>query len=273
MSHLLQVEGLVKEYRVPAGVLGTRRSRVVDGVDLHVDRGETLGLVGESGSGKTTLARCVLGMTRPTAGRITFDGVDVSTLSRRDRREFRRRVQPVFQDPFASLDPRWVVGRSIAEALVAFGIGTAADRAARVEHLLDRVGLPAGFAQRLPSQLSGGQRQRVGIAAALASGPDLIVADEPVSALDVSVQAQVLNLFAELQRELGVAVLFVSHDMGVVEHVSHRVTVMRRGVAVETAPVDRLFAAPSHEYTRALIAAVPRPPTRPVPTTATIPAS
>ncbi len=263
MSHLLEVEGLVKEFRVPSGVLGTRRTRAVDGVDLHVDRGETLGLVGESGSGKTTVARCVLGMTRPTSGSVVFDGQDVAALSRRQRRDFRRRVQPVFQDPFASLDPRWVVGRSIAEALVAFGTGTAADRRARVEDLLDRVGLPAAYADRYPAQLSGGQRQRVGIAAALASGPDLVVADEPVSALDVSVQAQVLNLFVQLQRDLGVAVLFVSHDMGVVEHLSHRVTVMRRGVAVETAPVDRLFAAPEHEYTRALVAAVPRTPTHP----------
>ncbi|GAA2007442.1 ABC transporter ATP-binding protein [Nakamurella flavida] len=259
MSPLLQVTGLVKEYRAPHGLFGSRPVRVVDDVDLTVDRGETLGLVGESGSGKTTVARCVLGMTAPTAGSITFDGTDVLSLGRRARAEFRRRVQPVFQDPYASLDPRWTIGRSIAESLVAHRIGTPADRERRVRELLGQVGLPASSADRRPSQLSGGQRQRVGIAAALASGPDLIVADEPVSALDVSVQAQVLNLFAQLQRDLGVAILFVSHDMGVVEHISDRVTVLFHGTVVETAPAAQLFADPQHEYTRALLAAVPVP--------------
>ena len=259
MTPLLQVAGLVKDYRAPRGLFGSRPVRVVDHVDLTVDRGETLGLVGESGSGKTTVARCILGMTEPTAGIIRFDGTDVLTLGRGARREFRRRVQPVFQDPYASLDPRWTIGRSIAESLVAYRIGTPADREKRVRELLGQVGLPASSADRRPSQLSGGQRQRVGIAAALASGPDLIVADEPVSALDVSVQAQVLNLFAQLQRDLGVAILFVSHDMGVVEHISDRVTVLFHGAVVETAPAVQLFADPQHDYTRALLAAVPVP--------------
>ena len=260
MSALLAVEGLVKEFRVPAGLFGSRATRAVDDVTLGVERATTLGLVGESGSGKTTLARCVLGLTRPTSGTVTFDGEDVSTLTRARRGEFRRRVQPVFQDPFASLDPRWSVGRSVAEALVAHRVGTARDRERRVADLLEQVGLPAASAHRMPATMSGGQRQRVGIAAALAAGPDLIVADEPVSALDVSVQAQVLNLFARLQRELGVAVLFVSHDMAVVEHVSHRVAVMRHGRLLETGTAADLFSDPRHPYTRELLAAVPTAP-------------
>lgn len=262
MSALLAVDGLVKEFRVPAGIFGSRATRAVDDVTLSIDRATTLGLVGESGSGKTTLSRCVLGLTRPTSGTVTFDGADVATLTRSERRDFRRRVQPVFQDPFASLDPRWSVGRSVAEALVAHRTGTARDRERRVGELLEQVGLPAASAQRMPAAMSGGQRQRVGIAAALAAGPDLIVADEPVSALDVSVQAQVLNLFARLQRDLGVAVLFVSHDLAVVEHISHRVAVMRHGRLLETATAAELFSDPSHPYTRELIAAVPTTPVR-----------
>ena len=199
VSPLLEVDGLVKDFSVPSGMFGRRTVSAVADVSLTVDPGEVLGLVGESGSGKTTLARCILGLAPPTSGSIRFDGVDVTTLRKAEQREFRRRVQPVFQDPFASLDPRWTVGRSVRESLDSYGIGTPADRDQRVLSLLDRVGLGAAYADRVPRQLSGGQRQRVGIAAALASEPDLIVADEPVSALDVSVQAQVLNLFADLQ--------------------------------------------------------------------------
>lgn len=259
MSALLQVEGLVKTFPVQAGLFGRRAVSAVADVSLELDSGEVLGLVGESGSGKTTLARCVLGLTPIDAGRIVFDGVDVASLGRRDRTEFRRRVQPVFQDPFASLDPRWTVGRSVREALDAYRIGTPADRDRRVAELLDRVGLRPEVADRHPRQLSGGQRQRVGIAAALASGPDLIVADEPVSALDVSVQAQVLNLFADLQADLGVAVLFVAHDLAVVEHLSQRVAVMYLGRIVEVGEASTLFREPRHPYTRALMDAIPHP--------------
>lgn len=263
MSPLLEVDGLVKTFSVPSGLFGRRGVSAVAGVSLEVGRGEVLGLVGESGSGKTTLARCVLGLTPIDAGSIRFDGVDVTTLRRDQRAEFRRRVQPVFQDPFASLDPRWTVGRSIREALDANRVGTGFDRDHRVAELLDRVGLRAEYAQRYPRQLSGGQRQRVGIAAALASGPDLIVADEPVSALDVSVQAQVLNLFADLQADLGVAVLFVAHDLAVVEHISQRVAVMYLGRIVEVGDAGTLFRQPRHPYARALVDAIPQPdPTR-----------
>ncbi len=259
MSPLLQVDGLVKTFSVPAGLFRRRAVSAVAGVSLDVRAGEVLGLVGESGSGKTTLGRCVLGMTPVDAGSITFDGDDVTTLTGRRRAEFRRRVQPVFQDPYASLDPRWTVGRSVREALDAHRTGTPADRDRRVLDLLDRVGLNASSVGRLPRQLSGGQRQRVGVAAALASGPDLIVADEPVSALDVSVQAQVLNLFADLQRDLGVAVLFIAHDLAVVEHLSQRVAVMYLGRLAEIGTTREIFRDPRHPYTRALIQAIPHP--------------
>jgi oligopeptide/dipeptide ABC transporter ATP-binding protein len=262
MTSLLEIDGLVKTFSVPSGMFGRRSVSAVASVTLDVAAGEVLGLVGESGSGKTTLARCVLGLTPLTAGTIRFDGADVSSLRGAERAEFRRRVQPVFQDPFASLDPRWSVGRSIREALDSYRIGTAADRDARVLSLLDRVGLGGAFAARLPRQLSGGQRQRVGIAAALASGPDLIVADEPVSALDVSVQAQILNLVADLQRDLGVAVLFVAHDLAVVEHISQRVAVMYLGQIAEIGTVGEIFGSPTHPYTRALIEAIPHPDPR-----------
>lgn len=263
MTPLLQADGVAKTFPVAAGLFGHRAVSAVAGVSLTVDRGEVLGVVGESGSGKTTLARCLLGQTPVDAGTVLFDGVDVSTLWGAARADFRRRVQPVFQDPNASLDPRWTVGRSVRESLDAFGIGTPADRDRRVLDLLERVGLGAGYADRQPRSLSGGQRQRVGIAAALASGPDLIVADEPVSALDVSVQAQVLNLFADLRRDLGVAVLFVAHDLAVVRHLSQRVAVMYLGKVVEVGTTDRIFDDPAHPYTRALMAAIPVPdPTR-----------
>lgn len=262
MTALLEVQGLVKTY--PAGGPPWRRRRVhaVNGVDLRVEAGATLGVVGESGSGKSTLGRCILGLTRPDRGQIVFDGQDVSALSSRARAAFRRRVQPVFQDPFGSLDPRWPVGRSVRESLDAFAVGTTRDRDERVRDLFDRVGLNPAMATRLPQHLSGGQRQRVGIAAALASEPDLIVADEPVSALDVSVQAQVLNLFMDLQRDLGVATVFVAHDLGVVEHVSDVVAVMYLGRVVETGPADRVLSDPYHPYTRALVAAIQQPDPR-----------
>ncbi len=257
---LLEVRGLVKRFHVGAGFLGSGAIvHAVEGVDLTVERSEVLALVGESGSGKSTLGRCILRLTAPTAGTISFDGRDVTTIAGRELAAFRARVQPVFQDPFSSLDPRWTVGKSIREALDAFGIGSREERNARVIELLEEVGLSAGFAARRPHELSGGQRQRVGLAAALAPEPDLLIADEPVSALDVSVQAQVLNLISDLQRELGLAILFVAHDLGVVEHISHRVAVMYLGRIVETGPTAAVFARPRHPYTRALLDAIPYP--------------
>ncbi len=257
---LLEVRGLVKHFPAGHGLLGGRAVvHAVDGVDLDVRPGEVLAVVGESGSGKSTLARCVLRLIAPTAGSIVFGGEDVTGVTGPRLARFRQRVQPVFQDPFSSLDPRWRVGRSVREALDAFGIGSRDERDARVRDLLDRVGLNPSLADRHPHELSGGQRQRVGIAAALAPKPDLIVADEPVSALDVSVQAQVLNLLAELQRDLGLAIVFVAHDLAVVEHVSHRVAVMYLGKVVELGTTEQVFRAPQHPYTKALLEAIPYP--------------
>ena len=259
MTDLLVVEGLSKTYPAGGPFWRRRRASALDDVSIRVARGCTLGLVGESGSGKSTLGRCILGLTRPDTGSIRFDGGEVQGLKGRALADFRRRVQPVFQDPFGSLDPRWPVGRSVREALDCFRIGTSADRARRVDDLFARVGLDPAYAGRLPAHLSGGQRQRVAIAAALASAPELIVADEPVSALDMSVQAQILNLFMDLQRDLGVASIFITHDLGVVEHVSHDIAVLYRGRLVETGASETVLAHPQHDYTRALLAAVPRP--------------
>ena len=255
MADLLRVENLCKTY--PGGGALRRRMPVLSKVSLQIGRGQTLGLVGESGSGKSTLGRCILGLTRPDSGQVIFDGAEVQGLTGAALQAFRRRVQPVFQDPFGSLDPRWPVGRSVREALDCFQIGTQANRARRVLDLFDRVGLDPAFASRLPAHLSGGQRQRVAIAAALASAPDLIIADEPVSALDMSVQAQILNLFQDLQDDLGVAALFISHDLAVVDHVSDRVAVMYQGQIVETGLTDQILNHPAHPYTVRLIAAIP----------------
>ena len=257
---LLEVHGLAKHFPAERGLLGRHAVvHAVDGVDLDVWPGEVLAVVGESGSGKSTLARCVLRLIAPTTGSIVFDGEDVTRIRGARLALFRQRVQPVFQDPFSSLDPRWRVGRSVREALDAFGIGSREEREARVHDLLDRIGLSPAHADRRPHELSGGQRQRVGIAAALAPAPDLIVADEPVSALDVSVQAQVLNLLAELQRDLGLAILFVAHDLAVVEHISHRVAVMYLGKIVEVGSTEQVFGDPQHPYTKALLDAIPYP--------------
>lgn len=265
---LLEVDGVVKRFPVRRGLFGAGAwVHAVEGVDLTVGHGEVVSLVGESGSGKSTLGRCVTGMSAPTSGRIRFDGEDITgadaaggrRAARAARQSFRRRVQPVFQDPRGSLDPRWSVERTIREPLNAYRVGTPAERTARVAELMALVGLGRHLAERRPRELSGGQQQRVAIAAALALGPDLIVADEPVSALDVSVQAQILNLLAELRSELGVALLFIAHDLSVVEHISDRVAVMYLGRIVETGTVAEIFGRPRHPYTQALIDSIPRP--------------
>jgi oligopeptide/dipeptide ABC transporter ATP-binding protein len=257
---LLEVRGLVKRFAVERGFMAAHGEvHAVEGVDLEVRVGEVLAVVGESGSGKSTLARCILRLIDPTAGSVCFDGIDVTGLHGRELSSFRQRVQPVFQDPYSSLDPRWSVGRSVREALDAYDIGTSVERSARVADLLERVGLSPELAGRRPHELSGGQRQRIGIAAALAPEPQLIVADEPVSALDVSVQAQVLNLLALLQHELDLAILFVAHDLAVVQHIAHRVAVMYLGRIVETGSTQDVFGDPRHPYTQALLEAIPHP--------------
>ncbi|MFD0567277.1 ABC transporter ATP-binding protein [Kitasatospora saccharophila] len=247
---LLVVRGLAKGY-------GPRRRRTVAlaDVDLELHPGETLGLVGESGSGKSTLARALVGGHAPDAGSVSFAGRPL------DGRRARREVQMVFQDPYASLNPRLTVGRIIAEPLIAHRIGDRAQRQARVAELLEQVGLEASAAARSPREFSGGQRQRIGIARALAPEPSVLVCDEPVSALDVSIQAQVIDLLARLQRELGLAVLFIAHDLAVVRQVSHRIAVLHRGRIVESGPADRVITAPEHPYTAELLAAVPSLPT------------
>jgi peptide/nickel transport system ATP-binding protein len=250
---LVAAEGLVKRYRAPDG---TAYDAVRD-VSFRLRAGETLGVVGESGSGKTTVARIVLGLTEPDAGSVRFDGVPWSGVPERARRGLRHRVQAVQQDPLGSFDPRFSVERVVGEAVALSGPRRGRERRARVAELLDQVGLPGSVLDRNPRALSGGQRQRVAIARALAPGPDLIVCDEPVSALDVSVQAQILDLLADVRRETGVALLFISHDLGVVHHVSDRVLVMKDGRVVETGGVTEVFARPAEEYTRRLLAAVP----------------
>ncbi|MET8825639.1 ABC transporter ATP-binding protein [Streptomyces sp. NPDC004610] len=252
---LLDVQGLVKRFRSADGVSYT----AVDEVSFRIAGGQTLGLVGESGSGKSTTARMVLGLTEPDAGTVRFEGQAWSGLPERERRGRRSRLQVVHQDPLGSFDPRHSVRRILAEAVARAGVARGRARAARVAELLDQVGLPAGLTERRPLELSGGQRQRVAIARALATGPRLIVCDEPVSALDVSIQAQVLDLLAELRRELGLALLFISHDLGVVHHVSDRVVVMKDGRLVESGPVGQVFASPAHPYTRELLTSLPRP--------------
>ena len=236
--------------------------RAVQDVSFSIGRGETLALVGESGCGKTTVSRCILRALPPTRGAIRFSpapgsSIDMAPLSRRALRPLRRHIQMIFQDPYASLNPRMMVGDIIAEPLLVNGV-PAAQRQARVRELLDLVGLPAAARTRFPHAFSGGQRQRIGIARALALDPSLVVADEPVSALDVSVQAQIINLLLDLQDRLGLSMLFVAHDLGVVRHVSDRVAVMYVGRIVETAPTTALYATPRHPYTEALLAAVPK---------------
>ncbi|HTO69884.1 MAG TPA: oligopeptide/dipeptide ABC transporter ATP-binding protein [Myxococcota bacterium] len=257
---LLDLRGLRKSFAVRAGGFGRPlRLVAVDGVDLDVTPGETVGLVGESGCGKSTLARLALRLIEPDEGAIQFEGRDVRALSRGELRALRRRMQIVFQDPYASLNPRMTVGETVGEGLRVHKLARGAELERRVAELLDTVGLTREQASRYPHEFSGGQRQRVGIARALALEPKLIVADEPVSSLDVSIQAQILNLLLELQQRFGLAYLFISHDLRVVRHLSRRVAVMYLGRVVERAAADALFAAPQHPYTQALLSAVPVP--------------
>jgi len=262
MSRLLEVEGLAKHYPVKKGVVLQKTVgavRAVDGVSFHLDRGETLALVGESGCGKSTTARLVLRLIEPSAGRLRFDGQDVTDVTGSAMRLLRRRMQIVFQDPYASLNPRMTVGDAIAEPMVVHGLGDAASRRAKVRELLSLVGLQPFHAERYPHEFSGGQRQRIGIARALSVEPDLVVCDEPVSALDVSIQAQVVNLMKDLQQRLGLSYLFIAHDLAVVKHMADRIAVMYLGAIMETGPKGALFATPRHPYTRALLAAIPHP--------------
>ncbi|MFK0150669.1 dipeptide ABC transporter ATP-binding protein [Streptomyces sp. NPDC090493] len=254
---LVEARNLVKEFRLPRAGDEARILRAVDDVSLTLRRGQTLALVGESGSGKSTTARLVLRLAGATSGQVLFDGTDVTTARGTAVRELRRRAQLVYQNPYASLDPRFSVGEVVTEPLRAFKVGDRAARLDRARELLDRVALPAATLERRPAELSGGQRQRVAIARALALSPDLVVCDEPVSALDVSVQAQVLDLLAELQADTGVAYLFISHDLAVIRQIAHQVAVMRGGRVVETGPPADLFSEPRHEYTRELLAAIP----------------
>ena len=260
-SPLLSVRGLVKHFPVRSGVLRrvVGHARAVDGVDFDVAPGETLGLVGESGSGKSTTARLVLRLVDPTEGSITFEGTDLATLDRRALRAVRRRLQIVFQDPYASLNPRLTVGRIVAEPLAVHERISGAERNRRVVELLDQVGLEPSALDRYPYEFSGGQRQRIAVARALALDPALVVCDEPVSSLDMSIQSQVINLLADLQQRLGLAYLFISHDLGVVRHVSDRIAVMYLGRIIEQGPADQVYGRPAHPYTAALLSAIPVP--------------
>ncbi len=265
MSALLEVEDLHKHFPVgKRGLFGRPASwlRAVDGVSFTLERGESLGLVGESGCGKSTTARTVIGLQRATSGSVRLDGAELTHMTRAELQAYRQRMQMIFQDPYASLDPRQTVGSILTEPLIIHGIGRSRERKLRALALLDAVGLNPRHVNRYPHEFSGGQRQRIGIARALALEPDLILCDEPVSALDVSIQAQIVNLLKELQERFGLAYLFIAHDLAVVRQLCHRVAVMYLGRVVETAPRDDLYRDPKHPYTRALLSAVPVPDPR-----------
>jgi len=258
---LLRVDNLVKHFPIMRGIFQKQVGavRAVDGVSFEVKRGETLGLVGESGCGKSTTGRAILQLYRPTSGSVNFDGVDLVKLKGEDLRKMRRKMQMIFQDPYASLNPRMSVGEIIREPLIVHNVATEADAEERVKQLLELVRLNPAFASRYPHEFSGGQRQRVGIARALALQPSFIVCDEPISALDVSIQAQVVNLLQELQDQFNLTYLFIAHDLSMVRHISDRVAVMYLGVVVELATRNELYNSPLHPYTQALLSAVPIP--------------
>lgn len=260
-ENLLEVRDLKVHFPIKGGVLLRARgaNRAVDGVTLHIRPGETLGLVGESGCGKSTLGKAVVRLLKPTDGQVVFDGKDVTHLSRGAMKPIRRDVQMIFQDPAESLNSRLTVGSLISEAFEIHGIGDPAWRKQRVVELLEQVGLPAAAADRFPFEFSGGQRQRIGIARAIALEPKLVICDEPVSALDVSIQSQILNLLLDLQEEMGLSYLFIAHDLAVVKHISDRIAIMYLGQLMETGGADEIYEDPKHPYTRALIAAIPEP--------------
>jgi ABC-type oligopeptide transport system ATPase subunit len=262
---LLQVTDLHKHFPIKEGLLIERKVgdvKAVDGVSFDVLPGETLSLVGESGSGKSTTGYCVLQLLKPTSGSIKFEGTELTELGREDMRRMRREMQIVFQDPYSSLDPRMTVGDIVGEPLIVHGVGTRRDRSARIRDLLDVVGFNPSYTNRYPHEFSGGQRQRIGIARALALSPKLIVCDEPVSALDVSIQAQILNLLKDLQRDFGLTYLFIAHDLAVVRGMSDRIAVMNRGQIVESGPAEEVYTNPQDDYTKALLSAVPVPDPR-----------
>nr|MDH4400729.1 ATP-binding cassette domain-containing protein [Burkholderiaceae bacterium] len=257
MSALIQTHDLQRSFKVRAGLFKPNQTlHAVNGINLSVNRGDVLGIVGESGCGKSTLARMLLGLTPPSHGSVSFDGQDLSKI---DRRELAKRVQPIFQDPYSSLNPRRTIASIVAFPLDVAGLGSQAERRNKAIEMLDRVGLPARYADNTPGQLSGGQRQRVAIARALVMHPEIVVCDEPTSALDVSVQAQILNLLLDLRKEFNLTYVFISHNLAVVEHIATQVAVMYLGRVVELAPTAELFKNPRHPYTQALLASVLTP--------------